>query len=381
MRPVIVHADEVSEREGLATGAAGAPFFRELSAGGPEARVARLPAGHRLTPLQARGRGDESVFVLAGRPALRWREPDGGLVTEGLRPGSWVLLRAGTGVLHQIVNPGPDEARLLVVGASAAGESPAGECVAWPEDPPFDVIVAPPPAVAPPPVVAPPAAPAPARRSTSRAGPWIDRADRHLQAIPPAWRVRTARLELRPWQLADVDALVALQIDNRDHLLPWMPWAQAPAYPDEAARRVLDFHGRFARGEDYVYGIFLDGAPIGGTGLHLRVGPRAAEIGYWVAKKHEGKGLVTEAARGMARVGLLLHDLDRIEIRMDPANRRSAAVPPRLGFSLETTLRRRIEGLDGLRDVHVWALYRDQVERLGLDEPLAAWDLLERRLA
>lgn len=96
----------------------------------------------------------------------------------------------------------------------------------------------------------------------------------------------------------------------------------------------------------------------------------------------ENQGHERPAVRALAWVGLKLHGYDRVEIRMDPRNLRSAAVPGRLGFALEATLPRRATALTGLHDVLVWSLYREQAMNLLVDEStkIEAWDLLDRRL-
>jgi len=361
MSPLIVHADDVPETEGRYP----APFDAEaLSHGRDLGRAAgverlgtwleRLPPGRRTARMHAHLREEETVYVLAGTPRVRWRTPEGDAGEAPLRPGSFVVFRAGTGLAHYVDNPGPEEARLLVVGERCPGER-----VAYPEDPELEAWRA--------------------EQGSNRR--WPDAAGRHPRAVPPAWRIRTERVELRPWRLTDVPAFIALQVENRDHLLPWMTWAADTPTEDEIAARFLDFQDAFARGKDFVYGIFRDGLPIGGTGVHFRVGPRAAEIGYWLAKEEEGKGLVTEVARALTRVGLDVHGYERMEIRMDPTNRRSAAVPARLGYTHEATLSRRVERASGLGDVEIWAFYRSDLGALEAgDPPLQAWDVLDRRL-
>lgn len=360
--PFITHIDDVPENEGRYPAPFdGEPltFGRDIgSAAGVErlgTYVERLPAGRRTSRLHAHLREEETVYVLEGTPLLRWQEPGGETHETALRPGSFAVFRAGTGIAHSLYNPGPGDARLLVVG-----ERQPGDRVVYPEDADLEAW----------------------REAQGSNRRWIDVTAPHPSARAPVWRIRTARCELRPWRLTDVPAFVALQNANRDHLLPWMPWAEAPATEDDVAQRVLRFHSWFARSEEFFYGVFLDGAPIGGAGLHLRVGPRAAEIGYWIAEKHQGNGLVTEFVRALAWVGLELHDYDRVEIRMDPGNLRSRAVPARLGFALEATLPRRVTGLAGLHDLLVWSLYREQAKDLLVDENtrIEAWDLLDRRL-
>src|SRR5207244_4048939 len=59
-------------------------------------------------------------------------------------------------------------------------------------------------------------------------------------------------------------------------------------------------------GGEAVYGVFVDGKPIGGTGLHKRRGPNGLEIGYWMDKDHTNKGIATEVARMLTTAALAL---------------------------------------------------------------------------
>jgi RimJ/RimL family protein N-acetyltransferase len=65
----------------------------------------------------------------------------------------------------------------------------------------------------------------------------------------------------------------------------------------------------------------------------------------------------------LTRVGFELFGVDRIEIRVDPANATSERVPARLGFAKEATLRRRLPEKQGseLRDVNIWTLFRTEL--------------------
>jgi RimJ/RimL family protein N-acetyltransferase len=174
-------------------------------------------------------------------------------------------------------------------------------------------------------------------------------------------RIVTERLVLRPWEIADAPAMKRVIDANIPHLLPWMPWAsQEPETVAEKAARIRSFQGLFERDEDWVFGIFdkADGEPLGGTGFHPRVGPEAREIGYWISGDREGQGLVSESTAALTRVGFELLALDRMEIHCDPANLRSAAVPKRLGYELEATLKRRIRnGYGELTDSMIWTLF------------------------
>ena len=96
---------------------------------------------------------------------------------------------------------------------------------------------------------------------------------------------------------------------------------------------------------------------LGSTGLHRRGPERSLEIGYWIDKFHTHQGLATETSAALTRAAFELLDVLRVEIHCDPANIASAAVPARLGYTNDGTLRLRLVNSDGeLRDEMVWSL-------------------------
>ena len=82
-----------------------------------------------------------------------------------------------------------------------------------------------------------------------------------------------------------------------------------------------------------MYGVLLDGQPIGGTGLHRRAGPDTLEIGYWIHVDHIGRGYATELSAGLTDLAFTVDGIEHVEIHHDAANVRSAAVPRKLGFA------------------------------------------------
>jgi RimJ/RimL family protein N-acetyltransferase len=177
----------------------------------------------------------------------------------------------------------------------------------------------------------------------------------------PAYRIETRRLCIRCWHPADAPALSRAIEANAEHLRPWMPWIQRePLTLDQRIELLRSMRGKFDLGVDFAYGILDrdEASVLGGTGLHPRVGPRGIEIGYWIHAAHVGQGLATEAAAALVRVAFEVLALDRVEIHCGPENARSAAVPRRLGFTLEATLRRRGEdGAGAPRDTMMWSLF------------------------
>lgn len=175
----------------------------------------------------------------------------------------------------------------------------------------------------------------------------------------PAYRIETKRLVVRCYNPSDAQLLADSVRDSVEHLKPWMPWAHNEPEPfEEKAKRVLYFRGSFDMQKDYVYGIFNreETRLLGGTGLHTRLGENQLEIGYWIHKDFVKQGLVTESTAALIKVAFEIIHVHRIEIHCDPRNLASAAVPRKLGFTHEGTLRAKTPFLDRWSDSMVWGL-------------------------
>lgn len=86
----------------------------------------------------------------------------------------------------------------------------------------------------------------------------------------------------------------------------------------------------------------------------------AFEIGYWLRTSAWGRGYVSEAVQVLSRFAFEMLGANRVEIRCDPRNTRSAAVPTRLGFVQEALLRNDVrDGAGELRDILIFALTPD----------------------
>jgi RimJ/RimL family protein N-acetyltransferase len=186
--------------------------------------------------------------------------------------------------------------------------------------------------------------------------------------VAPPYRIETERLVVRCWEPRDAPLLKEAVDSSLEHMRPWMPWAHEDPQPVEAKVELLrGFRGRFDLGQDFVYGIFPpdESEAIGGSGLHTRRGEGIFEIGYWIRASRVRQGFATEATAALTRVGFELCDVERIEIRVDPANEASLGIPRKLGFVEEGTLRGVLHDSAGsprASDAVLFALLRGEFE-------------------
>jgi RimJ/RimL family protein N-acetyltransferase len=170
-------------------------------------------------------------------------------------------------------------------------------------------------------------------------------------------------LVIRCWNPEDAPLLKVAVDVSIDQLRPWMPWAAHHPQPlQDVVELLRRFRGNFDLGQDYTYGIFTrdERIALGGTGLHPRGGEGAREIGYWIRADQINLGYATEVAGALTRVGFEIEKLRRVGIHCAIENVRSAAIPPKLGYGHEATLRRRIRTGEGLHDEMVWTMQAEE---------------------
>jgi len=184
-----------------------------------------------------------------------------------------------------------------------------------------------------------------------------------LAIAKPAYRIETERLVIRCWDPKDAALIQEATAASKEHLLPFMPWAeQEPQTVEKKIELLRRFRGLFDRGGDYVYGIFNrdESRALGGTGLHTRLGSNALEIGYWLHKDFINQGYITEVTAALTKVAFELYHVDRIEIHCAVENLASAAVPRKLGYIHETTRRRLAYANGRSTDSMIWTLFADE---------------------
>lgn len=155
-----------------------------------------------------------------------------------------------------------------------------------------------------------------------------------VRLVPPSEILVANGVTLRRFRTGDARALHGAVRASLSHLRPWMPWA-TDDYDEDGVRGWLDdVVAKWDAGQDFQYAIVLGARQlVGSIGLMSRIGPGALEIGYWVDVRHTGKGVATRAAAALSAAGLAVPGIGHVEIRHDPANAASAAVPRRLGYT------------------------------------------------
>lgn len=172
--------------------------------------------------------------------------------------------------------------------------------------------------------------------------------------------------QLRPWRRGDEPALVR-HADNRNI---WINLRDRFPHPftADAARAWID-QNEAHQGPPLNLAIEVDGEAAGGVGLEPLgdVFRHTAEIGYWLAEAHWGRGIVTEALRLTTAYAFDAFAYERLEAGVFEWNPASARVLEKAGYVLEGRHRRAVVKDGRMGDILIYARLRAQ----GPDRPEA----------
>jgi len=157
------------------------------------------------------------------------------------------------------------------------------------------------------------------------------------------------RLTLRLVEPQHAEAIFDAMQTSRTHIGRWMPWV-AVTHCVEDTRAFCERSLReFAERKQLALSVIEDGKVVGGTGwtdwvIHdpakMGISGGWADIGYWLIESAVGRGIMTRCVHKLLDVAFTEYGMHRITIRAEPGNERSNALPRRLGFTHEGTLRR-----------------------------------------
>ena len=127
-------------------------------------------------------------------------------------------------------------------------------------------------------------------------------------------------------------------------------WFQLVAAKTKENGRAVQFALRTVDGK-LIGGIGFDGLVIGQT--------HKAELGYWLAKPFWGKGIMTQAVRGVCKIAFSDFGLERITANIFAFNTASQKVLEKNGFAAEGYFKKHYRKGDSFFDGKIFALLRE----------------------
>ncbi|UPG87145.1 ribosomal protein S5-alanine N-acetyltransferase [Luteibacter aegosomatis] len=170
-------------------------------------------------------------------------------------------------------------------------------------------------------------------------------------------RIRTPRTIVRLLDIEEAELLQRYRVENREHLGPWEPLRTTSHYAIDGARQAVEASLEAARADrGYPFAVLTpDGGEMIGSLTFANVVRgvfQACHVGYGIARRHQGKGLMFEALDSAMRYAFGPLDFHRVMANYMPRNERSGRLLERLGFEKEGYARRYLK-IDGLWEDHV----------------------------
>ncbi|WP_226537454.1 GNAT family N-acetyltransferase [Fictibacillus halophilus] len=149
-------------------------------------------------------------------------------------------------------------------------------------------------------------------------------------------------IALRSLNVNDAEELFHLTINSKDYLKEWLGWLD---YTNEVAD-TREFIQATLKGFVETGGypksaaILYQGKIAGTIGFNeINKLYKIGVMGYWLGEGFQGKGIMTKACKAFIEYGFNELNLNRMEIRVAEENRKSRAIPERLGFTEEGRIR------------------------------------------
>lgn len=178
-------------------------------------------------------------------------------------------------------------------------------------------------------------------------------------------------LHLRSHHAGDAPELLRAVNASRPHLRPWLTWVDGTTKVEHSLQFIQQSLQRQHNQEALELGIFMGTEIIGGIGMHQwDHNLKRGQIGYWIAREHEGKGILTQCLERLMDFLFDKLQLNKIEIHYVPHNKRSAVVAQRLGCQVEGVLRQSYLIHGQLYDIVVTGLLRGEWKSRGQQPPL-----------
>ena len=162
--------------------------------------------------------------------------------------------------------------------------------------------------------------------------------------------------QLRPWTLGDLDNLVKFANNYKitNNLTDQFPFP----YTIENGKSFLEM--AMSHEPTRIFAIDIQGIACGAIGIHPQtdIMRNNAELGYWLAEEHWGKGIMTKAILQMCKDGFDIFDIHRIYARPYGTNVGSQKALERAGFSLEAHILKNIIKNGRIEDELIYAVRR-----------------------
>lgn len=149
------------------------------------------------------------------------------------------------------------------------------------------------------------------------------------------WKI-DENISLRPIEVRDSERIFQLTDRHRNYLREWLPWVDATKTVRDTKMAIKSMKKSHDERKGLTFVILYQGEIVGVTGFNsFDWLNKITYIGYWLSADYQGKGIMTKVVRALCNYAFIDLRLNRVEICAAVDNKKSRAIPERLGFKLE----------------------------------------------
>ncbi|MBC7754310.1 MAG: GNAT family N-acetyltransferase [Moraxellaceae bacterium] len=171
-------------------------------------------------------------------------------------------------------------------------------------------------------------------------------------------QIITERLVLRRHDLDQAETVFRYIDQDRQRLRQFLPWVDETKTVDDSRAYIQLTLNEWETSGGFDFGIFRksDGLYLGNAGVHtIDWINKKCELGYWILGQFEGQGYVSEAVVGLQNAAFDA-GFNCVQIRCSTLNIKSASVPKRLNYKLESLIQNDLTEQGVGRDTLVFSL-------------------------
>ncbi|MTI66120.1 MAG: GNAT family N-acetyltransferase [Firmicutes bacterium] len=146
-------------------------------------------------------------------------------------------------------------------------------------------------------------------------------------------------IKLRLLDFNDSDKLYFIINQNRNHLKRYLSWVKNIKKKDDVLNFIEESREQFASDKGFHLCIWYKNKLVGIIGHDIDDEKNSSEIGYWLIENYQGKGIITKSCEVLIDYLFSEFDLNKIEINCALDNKKSIAIPEKLGFKKEGIIR------------------------------------------
>lgn len=153
-------------------------------------------------------------------------------------------------------------------------------------------------------------------------------------------------------------------ISSREHLIRYLPWVEKTRTVEDTLDFIKNSKKQYAEGKGFDAGIWYKDEFAGVIGFHsINKITREISIGYWLNENFLGKGIMAKSCKVFIDFAFNVYGLNRVEIRCAKSNKKSRAIPERLGFIQEGIIRDGELLNEGREDLIIYGILKREWRR------------------